>query len=183
MTMLEGVKNRHCAACNSVMPANNFYCTTLKKTGRVQYQSACKSCYKVRIKKYETKRRELNNGVSRSVLARVKNLRSYAAHIINMAKARARKKNMEFSIDVDWLLSALEQQNLECAISGVRMAISAGTGKRLFNGVSIDRIDNASGYTAENCWLVCYSINAFKGDADLQQVISLCKSVSEKWDC
>jgi len=177
------VETRCCTECGCSLPESSFYKTVLKSTGRVQYHTACKSCYKQRIKRYEGRIKERNNGLSRSVASRTKNLQAYAAHIVNMAKSRARKKNIDFSISVEWLLSTLKQQEWSCAISGVRMVVSAGTGKRLFNGISIDRIDNSKGYTPENCWLVCYSINAFKADADLAQVIEMCKSVAKKWDC
>jgi hypothetical protein len=178
-----GMETRQCTECNVVFPQSNFYQTTLKATGRVQFQGPCKQCYKLRIRKYDNVVKKRNNGISRSVLSRTKNTKPYAAHIINMAKKRSLKKGMEFSIDVEWFLSALESQDWKCAISGEQMEISAGTGKRLFKGVSIDRIDNSRGYVAENCWLVCYAINAFKSTADLAQVLEMCKSVVKKWDC
>jgi hypothetical protein len=177
------IETRICTECNEVLPRSNFYKTTLKATGRVQFHAACKQCYKTRIQKYEVRSKEKNNGISRSVLSRKKNIKPYASHIINMARARSIKKSMDFSIDVEWFLSALESQDWKCAISGEKMEISAGTGKRLFKGVSIDRVDNKKGYTPDNCWLVCYSINAFKADSDLQQMINLCRSVAMKWEC
>jgi hypothetical protein len=176
-------ETRICTECNEAFPQSNFYKTTLKATGRVQFHAACKQCYKLRIRKYEVRSKEKNNGISRSVMSRKKNIKPYASHIINMVRTRALRKSMEFSIDVEWFLSALESQDWECAISGEKMEISAGTGKRLFKGVSIDRIDNSKGYVADNCWLVCYAINAFKGEADLSQVLQICKSVTKKWDC
>lgn len=183
MTLVEKTQQRTCSECHAVLPVSEFYRTTLKATGRVQYHAACKCCYKLRIRKYDAAFKERNKGLSRSVSARSKSMRSYATHIINMAKARSKKKGLEFSIDVDWLVSALHHQEWRCAISGEKMEMSAGTGKRLFNGVSIDRIDNRLGYTPANCWLVCYSINAFKADADLKAVIDMCKAVTRKWDC
>lgn len=181
--LADDLKQRTCTECSETLPVSEFYQTTLKATGRVQYHAACRGCYKLRMRKYDAAFKSRNNGVSRSVSARSKNLRSYATHIIHMAKTRAKKKGLDFAIDVDWLLASLDSQNWLCAISGKSMVMSAGTGKRLFNGVSIDRIDNGLGYTPENCWLVCYSINAFKGNADLKQVIDMCKAVTKKWEC
>lgn len=177
------IETRKCTECNNVLPQSNFYKTTLKSTGRVQFHPACKKCYKLRIRRYDIRVKEKNNGISRSVLSRKNNIKPYATHIINMARARALKKGMEFSIDVEWFLSALKSQDWKCAISGEQMEISAGTGTRLFKGVSIDRIDNSRGYVAENCWLVCYAVNVFKSTADLAQVLEMCKSVVKKWDC
>lgn len=175
------IKNRTCRECGGIFPASNFYCSTLKATGKQIYTSACKPCYKMRMRRWDAKIRAKNGGISRSVLCRSKSLSVYAAHIIQQARARSRKRGIEFRIDVAWFLSALDNQNWECAISGVKMAASAGTGKRLYNGVSIDRIDNSLGYTPENCWLVCYSINAFKSDTTLENVIMMCRSVADKW--
>ena len=183
MILDAGIATRKCTECRGVFPQSNFYKTTPKVTGRVQFHPACKPCYKLRIRRYDVCVKEKNGGISRSVLSRTKNIKPYAAHIINMARTRALKKGMEFSIDVEWFLSALKSQNWKCAISGEQMEISAGTGKRLFKGVSIDRIDNSRGYVAENCWLVCYAINAFKSTADLAQVLEMCKSVVKQWDC
>ena len=181
--IVKKIENRKCTECGNYFPAENFYCTTPKSTGRKQYHSACKDCYKIRMRKWDKKVKEKNNGISRSVVCRSKNLKSYASHIINMAKGRAKKKNIDFTIDVNWFLSSLDNQNWECAISGVKMKVSAGTKSRLFNGISIDRINNNLGYTPENCWLVCYSINAMKSNFDLGDVIKMCKSVAERWDC
>lgn len=183
MNAEECVKTRKCTQCNAVLPESNFYKTTLKSNGKTQFQSACKSCFKVRTQKSDEKLKKKNNGISRSVLSRKSNMRAYASHIVGMAKARSEKKGLEFSIDADWFLSALEAQDWKCAISGHPMEVSAGSGTRLFNGISIDRIDNSKGYTAENCWLVCYAVNAFKGNADLSTVVQMCRLITEKWDC
>jgi len=182
MLKVNEISDRKCTECGNYFPATNFYCTTPKSTGRKQYHSACKNCYKIRVKKWDKKTKEKNNGISRSVVCRSKNLKAYASHIINMARTRAKKKNIDFTIDVSWFLSSLDNQNWECAISGYKMKVSAGTKSRLFDGMSIDRIDNNLGYTADNCWLVCYSINAMKSNSPLSEVIKICKSITKKWE-
>jgi hypothetical protein len=174
---------RTCTCCGAKKPTSGFYKTTLKATGRTQFHSACKPCFKQRMEKYEKTAKERNNGMSRSVLARSKNINSYAAHIINLARKRSAKKNVEFSIDVDWFTSTLKSQNWKCAISGIEMVAAAGTGERLFNGISIDRIDNSKGYTPANCWLVCYSVNALKSNHDLRVVLDVCRAIVTRWDC
>ena len=183
MTVASVQSLRTCSCCGEHKPNSEFYKTTLKATGRVQYHAACKPCYKGRIQKYEKFAKERNGGLSKSVLARSKNINSYAAHIVHMAKSRAVKKGIEFSIDTKWFISTLEQQDWKCAISGIDMVSAAGMGKRPFNGISIDRIDNRRGYSADNCWLVCYSINALKSNHDLSVVLDVCRAVVKRWDC
>jgi len=175
------VSDKKCTECGKYFPTSNFYCFILKSTGNKRYHSACKNCYKLRMRKWDKTAKEKNNGISRSVICRSKNLKAYAAHIINMARGRSRKKDIEFSIDVPWFLSALDNQQWKCEISGVKMNISAGTNKRLFDGISIDRIDNKKGYTPENCWLVCYSVNVFKSNASLKDVIEMSREISKRW--
>jgi hypothetical protein len=51
-------------------------------------------------------------------------------------------------------------------------------GVYLFNG--IDRLDNAEGYTKENCVPCCAEVNFAKGTMNQKDFINLCKEVAQQ---
>jgi len=71
------------------------------------------------------------------------------------------------SVTLDQLIEKFVEQAGKCALSGVEMTWSGRanvSGKAKPNSVSLDRIDQSKGYTADNVRLICYCFNAFRGD-------------------
>lgn len=69
------------------------------------------------------------------------------------AKRRGRREGMEFTMTEASVLAMLERQGMRCAVSGMPF-----TTERAF-APSLDRRDNAKGYTEDNVRLVCCCIN------------------------
>ena len=82
----------------------------------------------------------------------------YAHNMFVNAKARAKRKNITFTLTEEWIVEKLTEDR--CDRLGISMS---GKGKRTFNTPSIDRLDPKKGYTPDNCRIICWGWNAFKG--------------------
>lgn len=92
------------------------------------------------------------------------------------ARDRARKKNLEFNITLDFLKYLWNKQLGKCALSNVNMTSSFFVGRTSTN-VSIDRIDSSKGYTMDNIQLVCMACNQMKNDLTEKELYEFCKNI------
>lgn len=76
-------------------------------------------------------------------------------------------------IDIEFLLKLWEQQRGLCAYTGWPM----NTITKSPQLVSIERKDNARGYTPDNCVLVCWMANNARGTSSLSDFVALCSAV------
>jgi hypothetical protein len=88
--------------------------------------------------------------------------------LLNGAKYRAKKQNIEFSLTRKW---AEDRWNGHCELTGIKFQ----TGERGVQGArmyspSIDRINPNKGYTENNCRFVLYPINGLKFTGSDQQM-------------
>lgn len=86
-------------------------------------------------------------------------------------KHSAKKRGLDFNLDVDWFKERLS--NASCELTGLPFHSSAGSlnGRRNFYSPSVDRIDNSLGYIASNVRMVIWGVNLSKNkfaDKDLQ---------------
>lgn len=88
---------------------------------------------------------------------------------------RAKKKNMEFNLDVEFLSNLIKTQNGICAISGLPISL-------LDKSASLDRIDSQKGYTTDNVWWVHRDVNKMKMDLPLDRFLTLCKVIATRKD-
>ena len=81
------------------------------------------------------------------------------------ARGRARKKGLDFNLDLDWLLTKLENQNFRCAITGLKF-FEHYSGPALLSPYtpSIDRIEATKGYTKDNVRIVTFGANTMLHD-------------------
>lgn len=91
------------------------------------------------------------------------------------AKNSAKKRNQEFSLEINDVVGFWNDQQMICAYSGLEMTLEAGK----LNTVSIERIDSDIGYTKDNTILVCQAINRMKSDFSYQDFYMLCQSVAK----
>jgi hypothetical protein len=81
--------------------------------------------------------------------------------LITKAKTRAKKLNLEFSIDeTDLVLTEL------CPVLLIPYDLS---GKQRWNSPSLDRIDNNKGYIKGNVAIISYKANSIKKDGTLEE--------------
>lgn len=86
----------------------------------------------------------------------------------------AKKRQQEFSLTVDDVVSFWKEQKEICAYSGRKMTLESGK----LTTVSIERIDSNKGYTVSNTILVCQAINRMKSDFSFYDFYDLCKDVA-----
>jgi len=89
------------------------------------------------------------------------------------AKIRAKKKDRQYTLDLDFLCEMWEAQKGICALTGEELSILSN----LPNTVSLDRIDSDYGYTQDNVWFVGKTVNIAKSDLNLEDFITMCNNV------
>lgn len=81
-----------------------------------------------------------------------------ARSLLNSARIRAAKKNIDFAIPPEWVENRLARG--VCEITGLPFVFS--TDKKGFRNPfapSLDRRDNSQGYTEENCRVILWALN------------------------
>lgn len=100
----------------------------------------------------------------------------------NLVKHSARKRNLEFEIDKNYMYSLWTKQEGRCAISGIVLTPPPKdliVQNRKARTASIDRIDNEIGYVKGNVQWVHKKINMMRGKCTLTEFISFCHLVSQ----
>lgn len=98
--------------------------------------------------------------------------------LVGNSKGKCNRRNLEFSIDYDYITELWNKQNGKCYYTNVDMKLIALT-KNPFQ-VSIDRIDSSKGYIVGNIVLCCQSINYMKNDYSLTDFIEFYNSVIDE---
>lgn len=93
------------------------------------------------------------------------------------AKARAARKGLPFTVDIDWVVGQLKAQDYRCKVTGIPFHASHPFEMRKENPwtPSLDRIDSNLGYTPENVRLVCKIFNLAKNAYSDEDVIIMSK--------
>lgn len=85
--------------------------------------------------------------------------------VLRSAQYRSARRGLEFAIDEQWCIDTLRAQRGRCALTGLRFSRD-GTGQRGRDpyAPSLDRIDNARGYTPCNTRIVLFAVNIMLSD-------------------
>lgn len=95
------------------------------------------------------------------------------------AKTSSVVDNREFKITKNDLTQLWLLQDGKCKMSGIAMQTASGTiAARNHMRVSIDRIDNAKGYTKRNIQLVVWQYNNVKATDTNEEAVAFCKLVA-----
>jgi len=97
--------------------------------------------------------------------ARVEN---FARYLLNNTRHKCKKYNLEFDLDYEWVE---EVYTGKCSLSNIPFVVDHERWN-LYKP-SIDRIDNARGYTKDNCRFILLALNTFKGvgrDSDIYYI-------------
>jgi len=102
--------------------------------------------------------------------------------LITSAKKGAIKRNIPFKIELKHLDEIYEKQNGVCFYSGVTLMLGDKySGADWVNSnISIDRVDNKLGYTAENCVLCLKEIQLMKSTRTKEEVVLLANKVNKR---
>lgn len=99
-------------------------------------------------------------------------------NLIHAAKHRAKVKNIEFNLDIEWAIS----QPTVCPKTGFKLTYK-DNGKdyrdRSPYAASIDKINPNLGYTKNNCAIVCWWYNVSKQRFTDEEVLKFCTALVE----
>lgn len=95
-------------------------------------------------------------------------------------KQQAKRRNIEFSISMEYLWDLFVKQRGRCALTGLPIEIRASNRKGLLNTASLDRIDSKLGYIPGNVQWVHKAINVLKHTFTNNELIKICKLISKR---
>lgn len=137
----------------------------------------CRECYNKEesvIKCNKSRLRRLKKAIENG------DIDFYIKRRIGMLKARAKKNNIDFNIDVKYLIDLWKNQNGKCFYSNISMNNSMKQdGFQSWDGPSLDRIEPANGYVKGNVVWCIFAINSFKQSLCLESFEDMVKSI--KW--
>lgn len=129
---------------------------------------------------------DLNKAIKKNTVCplcanKIRNSPSYYKDIpiawFESVKRNAKKRKIEFLIDIQYIYRIYIKQNKECSLTGVPLVFDYEAKN---SNVSIDRIDSSKPYAKRNIQLVCKDINFAKWVFPQKYFIKLCKLVAEK---
>lgn len=155
-----------CHGCKHDLPAEQFAKDTRRKNG-LRYK--CRACsaaqfsewqktdgYTKRVAKYKADRRALK---ASDPIGR------WAQMALSASRARAKKSGLEHTLTLGWLVA-----NAPATCPLLEEPLHYNNTRTTSFSPAVDRIDNAQGYTPENCWVVSMLANRIKTNATLEQI-------------
>lgn len=91
----------------------------------------------------------------------------------------AKKRNIKFSITIDYVWSIFLKQNRKCALSGIDIHFAKNIKKDGRGTASLDRINSTLGYVENNVQWVHKDLNYMKQELCENYFFDLCKKVYE----
>jgi len=153
-------KDKHQAACKICTQEYTrqyqlTHPTYFTEKGKLRYQTIGKHENKERYAKDREKYKRYRREYGRSLVGKLKGL-------LNSARGRAKKHQLIFDLDIDWLMEQHKKQDGKCSLTGIPFKFDFNYDlSRHFipDSPSLDRINPVAGYTKENTRLVCTAIN------------------------
>jgi hypothetical protein len=169
------MENKVCTKCKEDKPLTEYY----KRSDSKGFRSHCKKCcgdYQDIICSVCGKEHS-HYSVGRKSLVCVDCYPKYrqAYLLIELAKYRAKQRQIKFNLTLDWVLERLTS----CPKTGIPFTFGDNGGNyktRAATTPSIDKIDPTKGYTPENCQVVCWWYNVSKQQFNDEEVYELCKA-------
>jgi hypothetical protein len=145
----EKMDNKNCSVCNNYLPVNNF--RKIKRKNWEGLYPQCKNCEKLKMKN-----RYIKNPISQ---------------MLSNAKIRAKKKNVPFNINAEYLKKIFPLDN-KCPILNVEFQtgyINNNKKNKDFSP-SLDRIIPEKGYVEGNLLIVCDIVNRIKSNSSVEMI-------------
>lgn len=153
------IKNRHterkCSNCKIIKPIEEF-----GRHANNSRRMCCLVCYD-KITPQEQKRRDFLSLDNHKRLDRIYKTSNCRLLMLKNARLRARKKNLDFNIElIDIIIPNI------CPVLGIE--IKQNIGKSGDFSPSLDRVDNGKGYIKGNIRVISHKANSIKRDGKLE---------------
>lgn len=153
---------KNCNKCNTNKSLDDF---GNKKNTPDGKQLWCKLCTNEYYSTWRVKNKEISGPQERKQFKKFySTVHGRAVHMLNNARARAKRARIAFTIDVIWIENKLVDGI--CEVTNIPFILKENLGKgHKTNSFSpsIDRIDQTGAYTPENCQMTCWIYNRAKG--------------------
>lgn len=156
-----------CTVCSVELTLDNQ-----KEYHRKNYVHKCISCVREvsRVIANKSYKKNTEYLLDRSAKHRAKlkkdNPKRYTVkQMLGSASKRAKKKGIEFDLDIDFVLNLCVDV---CPILNIELKY--GGAKDLKASASLDRKDSSLGYTKDNVWVISSLSNTMKSDASFKEL-------------
>lgn len=122
----------------------------------------------------------LVNRENRLRVAKENYYKNFSSNLIRSLRQRAKKFNLEFSLDKEFIEQLYNNQNGKCLITGVEFNFDKNKclSRRPF-APSIDRINSKLGYTKDNVRLICVAVNLSLNEFGDEVFDKICRAYVE----
>ena len=176
---------KRCLRCSEMKFIEDFTRSS-SKNGAVR--SYCRSCVTQISTEWAKANKARRNEIVRKSLAKTGNVYHKRYHerlkatrpyvdMLRRAKSRARKHGLEYDLDTHKPDIVERMAPNLCELSGIPFDLTPGLS---FYSPSIDRIDNAGGYTYSNVRLILHGLNAAIGPWGEEVLIAAIEAVIER---
>ena len=150
---------RSCFRCKQKFQADeSFFFRHSKRSDGLH--SWCKACCK--------------EGNNRSRIKKYNTFDGRIPTFLRTCKNSAEKRGHECTITASDLTDMWREQDGVCCYSGLRMELQPNTPF----SVSVERVNNEIGYTADNTVLVCKAVNSMKSALTGEQFLMFCRAIA-----
>lgn len=146
---------KKCPRCQTEKSAAEFGKNACMRDGLSVY---CRACHKIADRQWRVKspRRALSFALHRGL----------------------KRRPSENPVSVDDFMGLWGLQEGKCALSGVTMTWAGGV--QTGTSISLDRIDQAKGYSVGNVRLLCHAVNCFRGLMSDRELTEMAASIVDK---
>ena len=163
--------SKQCNNCKDIFPLTNFHKNSNHKDGK---SNKCKFC----VSKYSKLAERRRNIRDEAIRSRDGISKRYAQDRLSYYKSRAKKKNIPFNIDSNYLVALWKKQSGKCGYTHTKMVFQKGA--FTFYSPSLDKINPHLGYVKGNVLWVLHGVNNFKQQLSLFEFETFIKKCT--WD-
>jgi hypothetical protein len=157
-------ENKQCSKCKELKPSAKFAANKRSADGRFSWCRECQA--RNAIDRWHTKYRPIK------IERRRNNPKlAWCETALTIIKARAKRKNLIYSLTLDQLLQLTVSEKCVYCDSSLRFDGNNDTHKS--NLASIDQLIPKAGYTLENTILCCARCNTIKNDATPEELFRI----------
>lgn len=167
-----------CNYCGNNRPIDEFSVDRSRIYG-VNYK--CRACIAqayqawAETDEYVRARAELND---KRRAKRAENPRRYwAKRVLGSARARAKRNALDFDLDANWVYDNAPEV---CPLLEIALCFERATVCN--DSPTLDRIDNARGYTRDNVWVISARANRIKTDATADELYRVAAGLQARVD-